>query len=416
MNDPHLNIFHSYRGPSASEGTATRQLEDNLTRALIITLEKIRQSAARVEMLRSLRIPVTNLNEPYQCRLQVSKEDPDWPRSSKRRLLVIHGGPTLNVTREHDATMTGRVDAIIASNDFVLAIESKLGNQVSEGQLDRHRATLGITSAGTDDITWTDVFRAARHARLSTKHEPIVHFVLKQFEEYLHMNGFGGLTEEHLSYFALRQESRDDLVKDGIRRALTELITTLAKIWGTDWNVHRPGNIMNGGRDAFVKLAPGREGQSPHLSVVIGPAGLDIFENGETERPFSRFRKALKQDEYGLIEVLRSLGTDWPQQVATTPTWRLSVVRRIPNRPRFDHYHPALDIVIATLVGWDDAHISWFLESVTEKPEGEHAPEIKLIRTYPADLIINNDDLPAQLAADASQLEPFFDWLGEPVR
>lgn len=311
MNDPHLNIFHAYRGPSASEEAATRQLEDNLTRALIITLNTIQYSEARVEILRTLRIPEEALEKPYQCRLQVSKEDPDWPERSKRRLLIIHGGPTLNITKEHEATVSGRVDATIAGSVFVLAIESKLGDLVTEDQLNRHKHTLGLPSDETIDITWTDVYRATRHARLLTRHESTVHFVLEQFEEYLHMTGFGGLTEEHLSYFALRKESRDDLVKDGIRRALMEVMTTLAKIWGTDWTVYRPGNIMNGDRDAFIKLAPAREGQSPHLSVVIGPAGLDIFANVETEGPFKRFRDALKQDEQGLFEVLRSLASDW---------------------------------------------------------------------------------------------------------
>lgn len=61
MSDPHLNIFHAYRGATPSGGDADvvrdRQLEDNLTRALLITLQAVRGSTAQQPLLRALGVP-----------------------------------------------------------------------------------------------------------------------------------------------------------------------------------------------------------------------------------------------------------------------------------------------------------------------------------------------------------------------
>jgi hypothetical protein len=216
MQDPHLNVFHAYRGAAYSENASARQLEDNLTRSLVITLDLIRESPARMPIFEALGIDESESDKPYQCQLQVSRESPDWPPPSLRRLVVIHGGPQLQIADTSHQASKGRVDAIVTTSGCLMAIESKLDNVVGQSQLDRHRDTLDIRSPERVDVTWSELVRRIRSIPREHRSDAVVDFILTQFEEYLQMNGFGGLTHEHFSYFAHASDRRDPLVKDGI--------------------------------------------------------------------------------------------------------------------------------------------------------------------------------------------------------
>src|SRR4051794_15891195 len=95
MSDPHLNLFQAYRGPVASDVARERQLEDNLTRALIALLHVVRMSPAQWPLLEVLGFPRGDAAEHVQCLLQVSEQDPAWPPPADRHLVVIHGGAGL---------------------------------------------------------------------------------------------------------------------------------------------------------------------------------------------------------------------------------------------------------------------------------------------------------------------------------
>lgn len=84
---------------------------------------------------------------------------------------------------------------------------------------DRHRETLGIPERDLIEITWSKLAKSIHRIQRDRRSQPVARFILDQFEEYLRMNGFGGLTHEHFADFALPPERRDPLVKDGIRQA-----------------------------------------------------------------------------------------------------------------------------------------------------------------------------------------------------
>ena len=415
MTDPHLNIFHAYRGPSASDVARDRQLEDNLTRALAITLQSVRATPAQAPLLQLLGVPNAQLDEPFQCRLQVDEDDSSWPRAHERQLLVLHGGSAIAITDETEDTLRGRADAVIWNPRFMLAIESKLGAHVTQTQLERHRATLGIGETSFRTLTWTRLARTVRAISDDVRVSAVARFVLEQFEEYLSMNGFGGLIEEHLSYFARQPEHRDDFVKEGIRRALEGLMPELAQAWQSDWR-QTIGNIRQTDRSAWAKLEPARSEQAPHLSLSIDPAGLDLFANIETRGPYDRFRTAFQKEPEGLIALIRQLGSAWPPGSIADPPWRFRVVRRIETRPRTFNHWPAVDIAATALSDFVDDHMRWFIDEVTRRPAEEAVPEIMLVLTLPATVILGEVRLAERLATHATELEPFFAWLSEPIR
>ena len=215
--DPHLNVFHAYRDPGRDPESRAQQLEDNLTRALAITLSRLQDERVRSQLLVALGVQPEKAAGFRGSLLQVAVTDNAWP--SDRRIVVVHGGPRLRRT-EGGQSERGRLDAVLLGNHFVLGLESKLGDTVSHGQLAAHRRTLGADNHPPSAVTWSALARCAREGcRIATSE--VDRFLLEQFEEYLRMNGFGGLIHEHFAYFAMSPEERHLKLgtKDGMNRA-----------------------------------------------------------------------------------------------------------------------------------------------------------------------------------------------------
>jgi hypothetical protein len=113
-------------------------------------------------------------------------------------------------------------------------------------------------------VTWAEIAGAARDALARDKQPSVARFVLGQLEEYPRMNGFGGFTHAHFSFFVASPDERDDLTKDGIRRTLRSVIDELkAHLAARDdrglalahWEPH-VGNIKRPDLDAWAKLTP----------------------------------------------------------------------------------------------------------------------------------------------------------------
>lgn len=415
MNDPHLNIFHAYRGPTFSEQAAIRQLEDNLTRALIVTLENVRNSPAHSVLLKVLGLPVEEASATFSCRLQVSHASPQWPAPHRRRLLVIHGGPRLVVGDGAVASENSRADAVITTADTLVAIESKLDNRVEQNQLDRHRSTLGIDDVQVLDITWSDLARTIQSIPANQRKDPIANFVLAAFEEYLRMNGFGGLTYDHFAFFAQAPQHRDPMVKEGIRRALAELGDKIVRSTGSHWHAHVM-NIKPADANAGVVLESGARGLTPHLTLAIGSAGLDVHANVELQRAYKQFRREWRSYPDELVQIIRQLAS-MPVRGADDLPWRLSVRRRVHlGRPRDYHYWNAVDIAAGVLAEWSDEDIRRFVEDVTRQQDGEASPEILIIRSYSVAKVLATDHFDERVSSDALELEPFFRWIREPFR
>ena len=360
------------------------------------------------------------------CRtlLQVARADKDWANipSAARRLVALHGGGSgVRMSTQTDFTLRGRADAVLVGPGFLLAIEAKLGPVVTAAQLQRHRDTFDIPGDDADlhDCTWHELAHTAHIMQRDLPLTPVERFVLQQFEEYLRMNGFGGLTEEHLQYFVRQPAQRDDLVKDGIRRSLEGLMESLANEWDTTWR-SSVGMIRQQDYAAWATISPAEPGKRassvPHITVNITPSSLDILANIETERPYRVFQQAWQRDPNGFIAILKTLGSPWPPPTQHDSLWRMAVTRRIHRQAMMYDYWPAVDIVIATLAGWSDEQMHWFIDSMTQQPAGEGVPQISLLRSYPAASILHDADLGSRLAQDARALEPYFDWLGVAVR
>lgn len=413
--EPHVNLFFAYRGPSPSDEAATRQLEDNLTRALIVTLRTVQDRHARRALLRALSIDEDALDQPPRVALQVRAPGDDWPPRHRRRLLVIHGGPALTIATGTSPTVTGRADAVVIAGDSLVAIESKLANVVERAQLDRHCTTLGIPPDAIVDVNWSTLARVMHSLRVSESVDAVGAYLIRQLGEYLMLNGFGTLSESHFAYFAVPVDDRDSSVKDGIRRILGDLGVTVAAMIGTPWTPHVL-NITPRSTDAGVVLEPGERGRAPHLTIGLDPSGMTIFGNVELEPSYRVFVRALASAPEQFVGIVRALGGQVVRTAADLP-WEFRVVRRVPlSQPRQYHYWTSFTAAAPVLASWPDETIVDLIRRAIEKPAGEAAPEIVLARRYPASMLIRNERVAELLAADARALEPYFAWLGVPMR
>lgn len=230
------------------------------------------------------------------------------------------------------------------------------------------------------------------------------------------MNGFGGLSHEHFAFFALPAERRDLLVKDGIRRALEEIGDALLPSVGTDWHRHVL-TIRQDSPNAGVVIEAGGRARNPHLTIGVAPDGLTVLANVELQGPYERFRRAFKRRPTELLGLLRQLGSISVRDQEDNP-WRLCVTRRVSlGRPRAYHYYPAIDVITNVMAEWSDLELQWFVESTTQKPESEAAPQIFIAKSYPVPQVLESSEgMIDELSQDIAQLKPFFDWIGQPFR
>ena len=88
QSDPHFNIFHAYRGSAPNDTTRRRQLEDNLTRALGITLSHLSGSPLAERFLETLGVEPQLRRQPFEVQFQVAALPMGRPSALKRRYWI----------------------------------------------------------------------------------------------------------------------------------------------------------------------------------------------------------------------------------------------------------------------------------------------------------------------------------------
>ena len=424
-----MNIFHAYRGQTrgahgADEVAKTRELENNLTRALAITLSRLGPCEARSRLLETLGVPADLVTGFRRCLLQVSKPEPRWAALPTRRFVAIVGAlpPDAVIAGTRGASEPqglGIPDLVVEGDAFLIVVESKLGDTVTPEQWVRHAKALGIPWVGDFQTrAWSELAGAAKLTHPAET--PVSWFVLVQFEEYLRMNGFGGFTIDHFNYFALGPEEREQSAdtKDGIRRQLANMIQALKTELKSDWPIQQ-GKILKEHAGAYAALKPSltkvSSGQPPHLSVGIDAEGIEIFFNIETERAHRRFLRAFHDDSDGFLNKFTALANGDDAGKLKDP-WRLNALYRVPTgQLRQCRVEMALDIAALAAKALDAVILRGLINTLVQKPVGGWSPEIKVVRRYHAADVIGNKGFTAQVVQDAKRLAPLFDWMDLPL-
>jgi hypothetical protein len=185
VKSSYQNVFHYYRGPSASGGDVERQVEDNTTKALVNVLEHSMPALTVSFLKRFLG------EEPASTDFHYSLQRGPREIKARRRFLlgISAGGVASTLPRGTDAAKPGgRVDAAIyLPGQHLTVIEVKVGDApLDPKQMARHAARWGITSEWRP-ARWIDVYRWAREERSSRRE--LERFLLGQLIEYLEITG-----------------------------------------------------------------------------------------------------------------------------------------------------------------------------------------------------------------------------------
>jgi len=193
----HHNVFFAYRGPATGdrEISAGKQIEDNITRALIITLEHVDASSVS-----GFVSALTGLDVATPTRWDVHLQVP--PAVAGDGPLVLLGiSPVAGI---QDGTLRraergSRPDAaLILDGGLTVVVESKAVGKCHGAQLWNHAVYWGMeVEERPEDApipsnwslrSWDDVAEWTRNAR-ATESGEVGRFLLDQFEEYLTLAG-----------------------------------------------------------------------------------------------------------------------------------------------------------------------------------------------------------------------------------
>ena len=238
----YLNVFFAYRGVPQSDVTLTKggQLEDNLTRALGITLDHASRSTLTsfLDMICHASIPASAVTDTL-----VLLQPLESPEAPLRRLVGLSPVGALNRRDFEEGAGGSRPDLLIViPGKAVIVIESKAVSGTNGEQLWRHARAHGlplpVRRAGKLQIPDEWVQQSWRHlarwAEEASDPDPIAAFLLCEFAEYLHISGVTGRTVSKPSPRVVELDSAHDDFLTALAQAsdLDEVTSVCKRLYG----------------------------------------------------------------------------------------------------------------------------------------------------------------------------------------
>ncbi|MGA2062813.1 MAG: hypothetical protein ABSG67_20260 [Thermoguttaceae bacterium] len=322
MTDFHHNIFYYYSGPNYSKQKQyDQQLENNTTKALVNTLKYCDKFVAN-SFLAWLGIHTTsNMAVEFQ-KATIGRERIRLAREQRLLLAITQkprpdGGNSYSRLKLSD-TQESRPDAWLFGEDFVVLMESKIGDgALNSCQMKHHYNTL---LAGTREKprclvrTWSNVhgFFNSILPRLNEKDKWLVG-QFTQYLEYQCMSDFTGFEEWMFDFFI--QEEKDEKEKNLIRHSMEGFSEKVLEgglkaldpdFYEQAWlgNISRKGNSV---WVAFVPLVkPKVFTRKVHQTISLSDRGLKVFVNFESQHTIKLLRKRMRNndDKKRLIDLL----------------------------------------------------------------------------------------------------------------
>jgi hypothetical protein len=292
----HHNVFVYYRGPSAqkiSQQDAHSQVEDNATKALINVLEHGEDRLARSFAGRFA--PQTVEGWPDRQAGYHLQGGPPNVSAGARVLLGISLEAALDTTAlPKPPEAVGRIDAaIVPPHGGLIAIETKIVDNLDPHQLERHRIDWDIAPADTRLVRWVEIWTWARSGReLSTA--PVTRFLLEQFCEYLEILGFGrwaGFREEDFDQFTTWSWNHQPVLRARMRSAWERVLELMAPEDAAWLGAIAAGNLPKSTTSAWAqtnRMQPGT-----NLTLQLGADELQLNLVGWNAGQAARLEKWL---------------------------------------------------------------------------------------------------------------------------
>ena len=203
------NLFWFFRGPKIADGRHVWQIENNMTKALVLLLKNTNHDVFLRAFLQDLGVPYRS-GEKVNFALQ---RRPLLPDVTKRVVLCIAGGdPEFWDSKDRDRE--GRPDALIWTERWAVLVEAKLGSAVDESQIRGHLRKFGWpTHTKRADRQWQVLHCLLKQAGEKADLRPQDRFLLREWLQYMEdqgMSEFNGWTAEDFQYFDLPEARQDE--------------------------------------------------------------------------------------------------------------------------------------------------------------------------------------------------------------
>jgi hypothetical protein len=365
--DLHHNLFYSYRGPISDDADRDRQLENNLTKALINTLKLGGETVWR-PFLDNLDLAGRTASDFLLQRHDV----PGGAKNRKKRVLlgISKQGSAWSLGIGAETATDSLPDGWVYGDGFAVLVETKVNGDFSPGQMQAHLELLRPSEGPPPKIelmTWKQIHRLFASV-LPNQEDAASRLLVKQFIQFLEysgMSGFTGFRREHFDYFVLHDDDDArrwiiDQVHDFAAQVQAELYT-FAPFY-EDYDI---GPLKSADSYCWCALGPRDKSYRDvtHQTMAISANGLSLFVNAELKTATDRVKRVLHQAGNALRDALLNLhNPDEPFEVVLQE-------RRQRQASLYD-YTPKLRIHSSMLANPNTRQIAWdaFSQTVQQLP------------------------------------------------
>jgi hypothetical protein len=424
IRQPHKNLFFSYRGSRPRKGAQhaiDRQLEDNVTKALVYVLEHCSRRFVLAPFLQK----VVGLRPPSGIdEVQFALQRVDIARPTIKRRIALGIAPDSRIDPHRSGLQqSGRPDAWIwADERFAILVETKVRGAVSRHQIQRHiQGAEGWSSTNSHVVSqsWASVYDFFSHLRRASKNLDVTtRMLVDEFVRYLRMIALASDTTfdlDDFGYFLLKEAERDAATRVLLRRKLLrfteELTRTRAlrnivrRYGGSDTNLSRfvnPGVFPKGSDNYWITVSPKERRDRCHFTVRLGQNGISLQAFSPHQSFTKRLVAKIAKDAHGFVASFRTISRMDPFVVRLREAYYKDPHspykgQRIGRMVDFLNIHPR--VLTAENVP------QFIVDPIRQRFSMKNLrPEIFLIRHFQLSEVVGNSDVVAQVSDAAEQM------------
>lgn len=302
LKDFTRNLFYFFRGPTSDDSAMRdRQLENNLTKSLIVVLEH-----ADNVFLQAFARQLDLAPPDGSLRFSLQRRPVGAHRQPNRVVLGITGGRRQPI-ESCGVADSGRPDAWILTDQWAVLVESKVGQKIATDQLRAHAESAGWgTKYELRYLTWGQIYSVFRDelAGLGDRVSPTTHLLVSHWLDYLRgqqMIPFEKLESDDFDYFNLPKDEQRHLMAN-MRSRLEEFQRQLARTSAAAGILDRcglsraeawkHGTLRAGDRQAWFNVGGGNLAGRWHATVFFRAHGVDVEVLGTSKKLTRRFAGA----------------------------------------------------------------------------------------------------------------------------
>jgi len=391
--DLHRNLFYSYRGPDTGISDRDRQLENNVTRALVNTLELggavvcgpflaeflcLSDASDPKFLLQRHDLPLgTATTKRDRMLLGISKRELDWADTGT------------------NGTYESVPDAWVYGDGFAVLIESKVDDTAfSQEQMQAHLTRLQSIGRAPPRIvrkTWGQIHGFFENLLPRLTDAPSAKLLVEQFIQFLEYSGmseFTGFRLDHFNYFLLHD---DEDARIWVREQVEYFATRVqARLYELEpfYEACDIGTLKRTDAYCWVAFGPGGGAyrRKTHQTMSLGANGLQVFVNTELKTATDRLKSVLKQSGSAFRAALQNLHAFNP--------FELVLEERTQRQASLYDYTPKMKLH-SSMLGETTGDVAWtaFAQTVDRLP----LPYLRIERLVPAKKLLElskGDPLP----------------------